>query len=156
MVRNDISLGPCVWRSFCVFGLFTLAGCGGFKCVPVSGTLTLDGKPLTGYGLAFIPDPSKGNTEHVGCFSLFDSQGHYDLKAEGVKGSDRGQGAPVGWYKVVLITDLEGMPRPLKYKIHAKYLEFDKTPLSIEVVPKPEPGRYDFKLTNTKPAGGTP
>jgi hypothetical protein len=140
----------------CAFGLLALVGCGGLKCVPVSGTLTLDGKPLPGYGLAFIPDTSKGNNEHVGCFSRFDSQGHYDLKAEGVKGSDRSPGAPLGWYKVVLITDLEGMPRPLKFKVDAKYLEVDKTPLSVEVVAKPEPGRYDFKLTNTKATGGTP
>jgi hypothetical protein len=126
-------------------GLLALAGCGGLKCVPVSGTLTVDGKPLPGFGLSFIPDASKGNHERVGCLGRFDAQGHYELKAEGVKGSDRGRGAPLGWYKVVLIVDLEGMPK-VKPKIDPKYLDVNQTPLAVEVVADPEPGRYDFKL----------
>jgi hypothetical protein len=147
MARHKVTLRRLVLPILGASWLLMLPGCGGLKLVPVSGTLTLDGKPLTGFGLSFMPDNSKGNNERVGCFSRFDAEGRYEIKAEGVKGSDRGTGAPVGWYKVVLIIDLEGMPK-VKPKIDAKYLDVDKTPLAIEVVSNPEPGRYDFKLNN--------
>ena len=147
MASNKTSSARLVVQTLAACGLFALAGCGGLKLVPVSGTLTLDGKPLTGFALSFMPDTAKGNNERVGCFSRFDADGRYEIKAEGVQGSDRGTGAPLGWYKVVLIIDLEGMPKT-KPKINPKYLDVSQTPVSIEVVASPEPGHYDFKLTN--------
>jgi hypothetical protein len=73
-------------------------GCGGSgrpKLVSVTGTVTLDGKPLEGAIVAFLPDvdakakykrPSSGITDASGKFTL----GTYD----------KTDGAPVGKYKV--------------------------------------------------------
>jgi hypothetical protein len=148
MARSEVSWVRWVPLILAAWGCFAFAGCGGFKCVPVAGTLTLDGKPIPGYGIAFIPDTTKGNTEHVGCFGLFDSQGRYQLKADGVKGSEHGTGAPLGWYKVVLVDGLESMKNLPRINIHPKFKDDSKTPLSVEVVANPEPGHYDFKVTN--------
>jgi hypothetical protein len=131
-----------------VWGLLTLAGCGSrFHPVPVSGTVTVDGEPLTHFRVSFVPDADKGNTNPVSCTAPMDSQGHYDLRMAAVKVSDDGRGAPVGWYKVVLITGIWGDP---PCDIDPKFLDPNKTPLSIEVVENPEPGRYDLKMTRNK------
>jgi hypothetical protein len=119
------------------------AGCGGLKLVPVSGTVMLGDKPLQGGAVSFIPDASKGNTARVSCLGRIDSNGHYALSTSAVKGSDSGKGAPVGWYKVTLITTLPGSP---EIQVDGQYLDPEKTPLSIEVVADPEPGAYDIKL----------
>jgi hypothetical protein len=124
--------------------LLALAGCGGLKLVPVSGKVTLNGKPLSGGGVSFSPDASRGNKARVSCLGRINAQGHYELSTSGVKGSDSGKGAPLGWYKVTLVTTLPGSP---EISLPGKYLDPDKTPLSVEVVAKPEPGRYDFELT---------
>jgi hypothetical protein len=124
--------------------LLTVAGCGGLKLVPVSGKVTLDNKPVHGGGVSFIPDASKGNTARVSCVGRINAQGRYELTTTAVKGSDSGKGAPLGWYKVTLLTTLPGAP---EIKVHSKYLDPDKTPLSIEVVADPAPGAYDLKLT---------
>jgi hypothetical protein len=61
-----------------------------------------------------------------------------------VKGSDSGKGAPLGWYKVTLITTLPGAP---EIKVEGRYLDPEKTPWAIEVVADPAPGAYDLALT---------
>ncbi|HLJ95462.1 MAG TPA: hypothetical protein VKU02_19960, partial [Gemmataceae bacterium] len=47
----------CRWLPLAILGVFgfaSLMGCGGIRRVPVSGTVTLDGKPLNGGILGFI------------------------------------------------------------------------------------------------------
>ena len=53
------------------------SGCGDKKIAPVSGRVTLDGKPVRGLGITFVPVapakigvPSGGKTDDNGCFSL--------------------------------------------------------------------------------------
>jgi hypothetical protein len=121
----------------------TLAGCGGLKLYPVSGTVTLDGKPLSQCTVSFNPDASKGNTATVSCVGRLDAQGHFNLRTIAVKGSEGGSGAPLGWYKVTLLTGLPGDP---EIKVNPLYLDANKSPISIEVVENPEPGAYDVKL----------
>jgi hypothetical protein len=128
----------------CACGLLALAGCGGLKLVPVSGKVMLGDKPLKGGGVSFIPDASKGNTARVSCTGRIDSQGHYQLATSAVRGSDSGKGAPLGWYKVTLLTTLPGSP---EISVNSKYLDPETTPLSVEVVADPSPGAYDLKLT---------
>jgi hypothetical protein len=129
----------------CAFGLLTLAGCGGrFKLVPVSGTVTVAGEPLTQFRLSFVPDTAKGNTTPVACQGRIDAQGRYELRTIAVKGSDGGAGAPPGWYKVVLVVGIQGDPEP---NFDSKYTNVNTTPLSVEVVDQPQPGHYDLKLT---------
>ena len=135
--------GRPVWSILCAGGLLALAGCGGLKLVPVSGKVTLPGQPLTGAGVSFVPDTAKGNQARVSCMGRIGPDGRYDLKTTGVSRSETGKGAPLGWYKVTLLTTLPGVP---DIKINPKYTDPADTPLSIEVVADPEPGHYDLKL----------
>jgi hypothetical protein len=134
-----------VARAFlCALGLAALSGCGGeFKKVPVSGSVTLDGKPLEGGVLHFYPDPEKGNVHRVDCLSPVRG-GKYSLLTTAVRDSDSGKGAPVGWYKVYLYTDVPG----LDIKIDPKFTDPEKTTVSVEVVENPEPGAYDIAFTS--------
>jgi hypothetical protein len=124
--------------------LFTLAGCGGLKLVPVSGKVTVDGKPPTGAAVSFVPDASKGNNARVSCMGRISPDGRYELTTNGVTKSETGKGAPLGWYKVTLVTTLPGSP---EITVNPKYLDADQTPLSVEVVADPKEDAYDLKLT---------
>jgi hypothetical protein len=126
------------------FVLIPLASCEkGIRRVPVSGTVTLDGQPLQGGVLMFYPDESKGNTARVGCSGPV-KNGRYSLVTAGVTQIDTGTGAPLGWYNVTLLTDLPGTP---EIKVDKKYLRPETTPLQVEIVENPPPGKYDLQLT---------
>ena len=58
------------------------AGCGGgAKAVPVSGVVTLDGKPLANAHVAFQPEATKGNQNPgVGSYGTTDASGKYTLQ----------------------------------------------------------------------------
>jgi hypothetical protein len=129
-------------------GLLALTGCGGLTLVPVSGKVTLGGKPLKGGGVSYVPDASEGNDARVSCVGRIDSQGRYTLRTDGVKGSDSGKGAPPGWYKVILLTTLPGSP---EISVPDMYRDPIKTPLKIKVVAHPEPGAYDLNLKRELP-----
>ena len=121
-----------------------LAGCdSGVRRVPVSGAVTLDGQPLDRGVLLFHPDESRGNTARVSCTGPV-SGGRYKLVTSGVTKSDTGEGAPLGWYKVTLLADMPGMA---EIKVHSKFLSPDTSPLAIEIVENPDPGKYDLQLT---------
>jgi len=63
-----------------------VAGCGGPNVVPVSGTLTYKGKPVTNAFINFVPEtgrPSMGETDENGRFTLT-----YDPQT---KGAQRGK-----------------------------------------------------------------
>jgi len=148
MAMTKVSLARRVAATLCAWGLLTLAGCGSrFNPVPVSGAVTVDGEPLTHFRLSFVPDAAKGNTTPVSVMSPIDAQGRYDLRTTAVKTSDGGRGAPLGWYKVVLVTGAPGDP---PCDVERKFTEVNQTPLSVEVVDNPEPGHYDFNLTRPK------
>ncbi len=126
--------------------LLAAAGCGSnFKLVPVSGKVTLDGKPLRGGGVNFVPDAAKGSTHRVGCAGRIDGQGHFHLTTSSVQASESGPGAPTGWYKVTLMTTLPGSP---EIEVPARYLDVAQTPLAVEVVANPEPDAYNIGLTS--------
>ena len=124
-------------------GLSALIGCGGPKTVPVSGTATLDGKPLNRGIVFFNPDASKGNNARLACRGSIGGGGQYELYTEDV--SKVYKGCPVGWYKVTLVPLVPGNDTPIP--VHPKYTDTEQTPLVIEVVDQPEPGHYDLKFT---------
>jgi hypothetical protein len=125
-------------------GSLALAGCErSLKRIPVSGNVTLDGKPLQGGVLLFHPDASKRNTARVSCTGPVKS-GRFTLVTSAVTRDDTGSGAPLGCFKVTLINDLPGMA---EIKVHPKYLRPETTPVAIEIVEDPQPGAYDIKLT---------
>ena len=78
--------------------LLPLGGCGGSsqgnqpKLVPVSGSITLDGKAASGVMVSFVPT---GQTRGEGGNAVTDSAGRYELKTRGVKA-----GIPAGEYRV--------------------------------------------------------
>jgi hypothetical protein len=127
-------------------------GCGpSLRRVPAGGNVTIDGKPLEGGILYFNPDISKGNEARVSCSSGV-KNGKFELRTAGVERSDSGPGIPLGWYKVNVRVNLPGEPTPRfagpAVKIDPRYLDPEKTPLSIEIVEEPAPGAYDLKLTS--------
>jgi len=127
----------------CAVGVLVLSGCdAGVKRVPVSGAVTLDGQPLTGGVLHFAPDVSKGNNNRVDCLSPVRG-GHYNLLTQAILQKDNGTGAPLGWYKVYLFTDIPGV----NIHVNPKFTLPEKTPISVEVVENPPPGAYDIKMT---------
>lgn len=87
-------------------GLCALAGCGGGgdpNLVHVSGTVTVDGKPLPLGLIVFEPDPAKGNRGQ---------QGHADIKDGKFDTRQAGKGVAVG-AQIVRITGGDGVnPEP--------------------------------------------
>lgn len=124
----------------CGCALVSAAGCGGGpKVVPVSGTATIDGEPLSGFVVTFIPDKDKGNTAEIDCSGRLGQDGRYSLQTD--DRYNQYKGAPPGWYKVsIWSTDDKQVP------VHKDYLNGPKT-LSVEVVSDPQPGAYDLKFT---------
>lgn len=134
------------------------AGCGrGLpRTAPVSGTITLDGKPLAGVAVSFV----NATAPRFG-IATTDAAGRYVLTT-----FTAGDGAVVGEHKVVILcspravlpTDQQGLPTPDAYKMLAKanaaatksptvpltYASAEKTPLRAIV--KAGPNQFDFDL----------
>ncbi|MCC6508698.1 MAG: hypothetical protein IT423_06305 [Pirellulaceae bacterium] len=156
--------------ALCLAQLFLYAGCGsGVKVVPVTGTVTLDGKPLPLKSVYFFPDRSSVS-EGNGAGGYSDPQGKYYLIANlGGETTDT-KGAPPGKYRVTVtepaiplteesFKDMTATPaaegdvpaaaiglpsRPQKRTIPAVYSSADTTPLVVEV-PK-EGGEVNLEL----------
>ncbi len=142
-MRARLRLTGAVAGVLCACWLSSLAGCGGgLKFVSVKGTATLDGKPLTGAVVSFNPDAAKGNKLRIACTGRITGDGSYEIYTD--DGSKVRKGAPLGWYKVTLMTGLPGAP---EIAVNPRYLDMDQTPFSIEVVADPPPGAYDLKVS---------
>jgi hypothetical protein len=73
-------------------------GCGPPKMAPVSGVVTMDGKPLVGATVGFLPETGKGSTEMpVTSSGKTNDKGEYTLRT--AAGQD---GAMVGKHKVTI------------------------------------------------------
>ncbi|MBT5018233.1 MAG: carboxypeptidase regulatory-like domain-containing protein [Planctomicrobium sp.] len=122
-----------------------LCGCGGDgrpSLVEVEGAVTLDGEPIGGAQLAFIPDA--GNEIQRGSRATSDSGGKFTVGTYAVN-----DGIPVGKYKVTVIKEeLDGeLPegyntedpsanaKPMKMKLFTPehYSLPDQTDLTVEV-----------------------
>ena len=129
--------------------LIGVAGCG-IKRIPTSGKVTLDGQPMPGGVLKFIPDPSKGNNLRVSCSGPI-SNGRWNLVTSGMERADTGTGAPVGWFKVIYTHPNEGSRAPgatAAPKVAIKYYREDTTPLAIELTDPPPAEGYKIELTS--------
>jgi len=128
------------------------AGCGGtyvdgVRIYPVSGTVLVEGQPLTGVpqgSVAFHPDAAQGNQSlHIPTGKI-QPDGKFELLTGGKKG------APIGKYKVLvsaLENKLEEGPSTPRYILDEKYYTREKTDLIVEVLESPAPGYYDLKVT---------
>ena len=133
--------------------LVGVAGCGGVKRVPVSGTVTLDGQPLKEGILEFVPDPAKGNNLRVSCMGPI-SNGRFNLTTAGMDRADNGAGAPVGWFKVRYMNpnergyDPNSKVKDDSPKVADKYRSEETTPISIELTDPPPAEGYKIELTS--------
>jgi hypothetical protein len=134
--------------------LCAVPGCGSSKeetLVPVSGTVKVDGQPLTTGWLTFYPDEARGNSSSR--LPVADiKNGTYELSTNGKPG------ATCGHYKVVVAAskdpiplkpprNADGTPKGLRWLVDEKYTRPETTDLRIEVVENPEPDRYDLNLS---------
>jgi hypothetical protein len=124
----------------CASAILLASGCGGPKIYPVSGVATFDGKPLEGFLVTFNPDGSKGTEGRMDCSGRLGGGGRYSIRMD--DGFHNYKGMPVGFYKVT-ISSPDDKPLP----VNKKYTSIKTTDLNIEVVPNPEPGRYDLRFT---------
>ncbi|HEX4610942.1 MAG TPA: hypothetical protein VH092_22315 [Urbifossiella sp.] len=139
-------------------GFFAVVGCGAKsseKLVPVSGTVSSDGQPLTVGTVTFMPDESKGNTSKLSPTGMVDPSGNYKMTANGQ------DGAPLGWYKVGVNPNgmvAGGMPigtggdpntslAKAKAAVNMKYQTPTSSGIRIEVTTSPAAGVYDIKVT---------
>jgi hypothetical protein len=122
-------------------GLVFLAGCGGSNVAPVSGTVTLNQKPLAHATVVFQPtgggDPGPGST------GTTDATGRYELKVM----TTGAPGARVGKHTVA-ITAYAGEGDEQSSAPPAPGKEFRKALV-------PEEYNAKTKLTFDVPAGGT-
>jgi len=103
---------------------------------PVTGTVTLDGQPLEGVRVSFIPDGSRGSTGKT------DAQGKYELRFVGPQ-----MGAKVGSHTVLITTSesSDDTGETSEERVPAKYNA--ESELTAEV--KPEAQSIDFALTSS-------
>ncbi|MEQ1827503.1 MAG: carboxypeptidase regulatory-like domain-containing protein [Pirellula sp.] len=118
-------------------GVFLLAmllgGCGGASDVgTVSGIVTLDGSPLEGASITFLPEkgrPSSGGT---------DKNGHYKLSY-----SNDQSGAILGDCQVTITTAFEGQDgKQMAEKVPKKY----RAPGALQAIVKPGSNKLNFDL----------
>jgi hypothetical protein len=136
-----------------------LCGCGSEGLVSVSGTVTMDGKPLAGASIIFQPVNAGGADATWGeAYAKTSSDGRYSLSQ--VLNDKRGVGP--GKYRVSIVSGTAPIPDPLsdaspppgttepipaRYNAHSE-LSFDVPPSGTD--------QADFKLTsNPAPAAQT-
>lgn len=130
-----------------VVSLIGIPGCGkdvpaGPPLVPVSGIVSLDGKPLATGGTVSYRD-STGIIQPAG---KIEADGHYELF------TDKRPGAPVGKYRVLVFASESpeqaaahgGLPRLI---VHKQFMDLTTTPLHVEVKDGNPSGAYDLQVT---------
>ncbi len=150
------SYATALMLSICLGLVATLAGCSGSNMLPVEGTVTLDGEPLEGAAISFVP--AEGGRP---CTGQTDADGHFTLASYVA-----GDGVPPGEYKVTIVkldTRRQAEAAPVedgtegeeevmgKVEQSAKFLTPMKlaspatTDLKVEVSPGMEPVQIDLK-----------
>jgi hypothetical protein len=139
-----------LWRLVGILTVLGLSSCGPSspKLVPVQGTVTLTDRTPIAYGHVILhPDPGKGNTSKEICQGTI-QDGSYSIMTGARKG------APVGAYKVGIEAAKEVNPNNpyfTEWLADEKYVDPNRSGLTMEVVENPDPGRYDFKLNPHAP-----
>ncbi|QEG33412.1 hypothetical protein [Bythopirellula goksoeyrii] len=131
--------------------IVSLLGCSGHSPTyyPVTGEVTVDGKPMVAGTVALRSDGAPGvQSPYIATGKV--TNGKYEIFT--------GQriGASLGFYKVLVTsTNYSGNPEPPtggtipmpKSLIDPKYGQLGQTPLSFEVVADPEAGAYDLEVS---------
>lgn len=127
---------------------FLIAGCGGNKdglkleLVPVTGTVTLDSKPLAGASVIFTPH---GSVQGLPSYGITDANGKYDLKYGNTE-----NGAPIGMHRVTVskFAQRDGSPFP------ANMPPEEMSAAGVEHVPPKYSNSEITELFADIPAGG--
>ena len=114
--------------------------------VPVKGTVTIDGQPLTTGSVVLQPDTSKGNSTAHEPRGEIDGDGNYVVMTAGRTG------APAGWYRVSVVSQLSTATEKDPYaapksNIAAAFNNPSTSRLGFEVKAGAVPGEYDLKVT---------
>lgn len=147
-------VATCAFSAWAILLTLSLVGCGkgdpyGIgKTVKVQGTISLGKEPLRippgGFGKVWLyPDTSKGNNSPQIPIGAIGPKGGYKVFTR-----DQ-EGAPPGWYKVMIVATEPGLKksRDRKPLLHAKYSSPETSGLFIHVVETPAPGAYNLKVT---------
>src|SRR5262245_35167731 len=148
------------WQVVAFFALsgFAVSGCSNQPTlVPVTGTVTMNGKPLANVRIDFHPDPDKG-TKGMGSTGTTDAEGKFTLTYQ-----EKSPGAIVGHHRAI-VTDLDvfgnvfvgrkdyrteapGGPKetPRKVRFADTYSNLATTPFKQEVTSGMGPVTYDIK-----------
>lgn len=113
--------------------------------LPVSGKVTIDSKPLANGTVSYMPIEAKGNKTKAAVSGIV-TNGEYTLKSGSA--TTNKNGAPPGWYKVIITTtamtmapapkegataDPKKLGAPTGTPIAEKYTSASTTPLEVEV-----------------------
>lgn len=113
---------------------------------PVSGQVTIEGRPLTTGCVQFRPDPARGNLSRHHPTATIEANGTYRLQTIGQAR------APLGCYKVLVFAgqlapgQTAASPGQPIWLVPARYTEEQTTDLAIEIVARPVAGAYDLRL----------
>jgi hypothetical protein len=109
----------------CLLSLPALAGCGGGSpsLVPVTGKLTLNGRPLKRATVVFTPDRARGGRGPQS-FDVTGDDGTFTLR------TTEGMGAVVGWHQVTVAPPADDADL---MALMEKFLDPDRSGLSREV-----------------------
>jgi len=144
-MRSGIAKSRCLGAVGLWLAALALVGCGdsGPKVYPVQGKVSLmDGTPII-YGHVILqPDKKQGNLSMEICQGTI-QDGSYTIMT-GAR-----PGAPLGAYTVAIEAAKEVDPNNpyfTEWLADEKYIDPTRSKLTLVVIEKPEPGRYDFKL----------
>ena len=154
MATKKIPRGRFPWIVLGIMTSIGLAGCGA-KRLPVAGSVTLDGKPVSGVVLTFSPNAAKGNTASISCSGPV-TDGRYELRTIAITNANSGSGVPPGWYKALVfpmpLSSSERVPKRApegleESAVAPRYMNLATTPLSLEVTESPAEEAYHLRLT---------
>lgn len=120
------------------------SGCGensGLPLAPVSGTVTVDGQPLTMGIIAFVPDTSQGTTGPMGT-SPIGKDGTFRITTTGH------DGALAGHHRIKVMAETEYDPAtntPPQSFVHRRYVNEQTSGLTREVIADEE-NVFNFEL----------
>ena len=144
-MRSSGAKSVCLFAAGLCLAALGLTGCSpsGPKVYPVQGKVTLtDGTPIL-YGHVILqPDKAQGNLSMEICQGTI-QEGNYTIMT-GAR-----PGAPLGAYTVAIEAAKEVDPQNpyfTEWLADEKYIDPTRSKLTLVVVEKPDPGRYDFKL----------
>jgi len=135
----------CGWAAsgFVVLATVGLAlpGCGtkGPVLIPVSGVVTLDGKPLPNVAVWF--EQQKGMNHGVGTSN---EAGHFEIATHKL-----GKGVTPGQHRVLVHGGVSESPSKTTWMAPKEYSIFDTSGLSVEVTPKQN--TFTFELSSKGP-----